>query len=56
MSSEEGIEPTDDDLELVARHGSGPFIRTAAAVRLARRWGRLDELEALLVDEGGPSG
>lgn len=34
---------TDDDLQLVARHG-GAFARAVAVVRLAKRQGRLDEL------------
>lgn len=38
-------EPTDEQLRLVARHGSGPFERALATVRLCRRQGRLDELK-----------
>ena len=37
-------EPTDEQLRLVARHGSGPFERALAAAQLAKRQGREDEL------------
>ena len=43
--------PTNEELELVARHGSGRFERALATVQLAERQDRLDELEALL-EEG----
>jgi|GEM_PF-5572686 len=45
--------PTDDDLRLVARHGSGRFVRALATVRLLKRQGREDELRELVDDEGG---
>lgn len=35
---------TDDDLRLVARHGSGEFTKAIALVKLARRRGKLDVL------------
>ncbi len=41
-------EPTDEQLELVARHGSGPIERALATVRLARRRGRETELRQLV--------
>ncbi len=41
-------EPTDEQLELVARHGSGPLERALAAVRLAKRRGREDELRRVI--------
>lgn len=44
MSSDE---PTNKDLELVARHGSGPLERAIATVQLAKREDRLDELRDL---------
>ena len=44
---------TDDDLELVARHGSGKFIRAVAATKLAKRQGRLEELREKVDDCGG---
>lgn len=43
-------EPTTAQLELVARHGSGPLERALAAVQLARRRGREAELVDLLGD------
>ena len=42
-------EPTDEQLELVARHGSGTIERALATVQLAKRRDRIDELR-LLVD------
>lgn len=36
--------PTDEELELVARHGSNDLTRALATVQLARRKDRLDEL------------
>ena len=46
----DGDELTDDELRLVARHGSGAFIRSVALVRLARRRGRMDELREQVED------
>jgi len=46
-------ELTDEDLRLVARHGSGPFERALATVSLARRHDRVDELRELVDDGGG---
>ena len=40
-------EPTDEQLALVARHGSGPIERALATVRLAKRHGREHELHRL---------
>ena len=40
--------PTDEQLELVAHHGSGPIERALATVRLAKRRGREDELRRLV--------
>lgn len=40
-------EPTDEQLRLVAQHGSGPLERALATVQLAEREGRLEELEQL---------
>lgn len=37
-----------EDLALVARHGSNDLTRALAAVQLAKRDGREDELRALL--------
>ena len=46
--------PTDEQLRLVARHGSGQFVRALATVRLLRRQGREDELSRVLNErEGG---
>lgn len=45
-------EPTDEQLELVARHGSGAIERALATVQLAKRRDRIDELR-LLVDARG---
>jgi hypothetical protein len=42
-----------EQLELVAHHGSGPFVRALATVRLLRRRGREDELDEILGDDGG---
>lgn len=44
-------ELTNEDLRLVIRHGSGVFVRAVAAVRLARREDRLDELRELVEDD-----
>jgi len=41
-------EPTDADLRLVARHGSGPFERALALVRFARRHDRVEELREIV--------
>jgi len=41
-------EPTDDELRMVARHGSGPFERALATVRLARRHDRVEELREIV--------
>lgn len=48
-------EPTDEQLELVARHGSGAIERALATVQLARRRDRIDELHKL-VDASGDTG
>jgi len=45
-------EPTDEQLELVVRHGSGAIERALATVQLAKRRDRIDELR-LLVDASG---
>lgn len=45
-------EPTDEQLELVARHGSGAIERALATVQLAKRRDQIDELH-LLVDSSG---
>jgi len=37
-------ELTDEELELVARHGEGTYARALALTRLAKRKGRFDEL------------
>ena len=37
-------DPGDEDLALVAQHGTTDLTRALATVRLARRRGRLDEL------------
>jgi len=41
-------EPTDDQLRMVARHGSGKFVRALATVQLAKRQGREDELREMV--------
>lgn len=46
-------ELTDKQLRLVARHGSGNFVRALAAVRLLRRQDREDELTEVLEGHGG---
>lgn len=43
-------EPTDEQLGLVAEHGSGPIERALATVKLAQRRGREEELRALIED------
>jgi hypothetical protein len=48
-------EPTDEQLELVARHGSGAIERALATVQLAKRRDRIDELRRL-VDASGDAG
>jgi hypothetical protein len=45
-------EPTDEQLELVARHGSGAVERALATVQLAERRDRTDEL-LQLIDASG---
>ena len=40
--------PTMDELELVAKHGSGPLVRNLAIVKLAQRRGKTAELDALI--------
>lgn len=40
--------PTNQELKLVADHGSGPLERALAAVMLAKQQGREDELRRLL--------
>lgn len=42
--TEVSIPPTDDELLLVARHGSGKLQRAVAIAMLAERRGKLDEL------------
>ena len=53
-------EPTDEQLELVARYGSGSIERALATVQLAKRRGREDELrrlvEGMVDDETGGVG
>ena len=44
-------EPTDEELELVAQHGSGPLVRNLAIVKLAQRRGKTAALDDLL--DGG---
>jgi hypothetical protein len=46
-------ELTDDQPRMVARHGSGKFVRALAKVQLAKRQGREDELRELVDDRGG---
>jgi len=46
-------EPTNEQLELVARHGSGKFTKAIAVVKLMRRQGRMDELREKIDDTGG---
>lgn len=41
-------DPTDSELVLVAKHGSGPMVRSIAIVMLAERTGREHELQELL--------
>lgn len=48
-------EPTDEQLELVARHGSGAVERALATVQLAKRRNRTDEL-LQLIDANGDAG
>jgi hypothetical protein len=43
-------EPTNEQLRLVARHGSGNFVRALATVMLMKRQGREDELRDLTND------
>lgn len=45
-------EPTDAELELVAKHGTGPLERALALVKLAKRTGHEEELRQLV---GEPS-
>ena len=45
----ENGELSDEQLEMVAKHGSGPYIRKKAALLLAERRGALDDLEAQAV-------
>ena len=40
--------PTMDELELVAKHGSGPLVRNLAIVKLAERRGKSAELDDLI--------
>ena len=53
-------EPTDEQLALVARHGSGAIERALATVRLAKRHGREHELcrlvENVVDDDNGGIG
>lgn len=44
--------PSDEDLRLVARRGSGLLERALAITILARRNGQLDRLQAVLEDHG----
>ncbi len=48
-------EPTDEQLELVARHGSGAVERALATIQLAKRRNRMDEL-LQLIDANGDAG
>ena len=48
-------EPTDEQLELVARHGSGAVERALATIQLAKRRNRTDEL-LQLIDANGDAG
>lgn len=41
-------EPTIEELELVAQHGSGPLVRNLALVKLAERRGKSAALDALI--------
>ncbi|MCX2819895.1 hypothetical protein EGH25_11090 [Haladaptatus sp. F3-133] len=41
-------EPTNEQLELVARHGSGKFVRALATVRLLKRQDREDDLREII--------
>lgn len=45
-------EPTDEQLELVARHGSGAIERALATVQLAKRRNQIDELRRLIDASG----
>lgn len=45
--------PTENELELVAEHGSNPLTRALATVQLAKKQGRLDELRELIDEPGG---
>jgi hypothetical protein len=38
---------SDEELQMVAQHGSGPLERSLAVVRLARRHDRIDEIEEI---------
>lgn len=41
---------SDEELRVVARHGSGPLVRALALVRLAKRYGREDALRTLVAE------
>lgn len=44
---------TDEDLRLVLDHGEGRLTKAVAAVKLAKRQGRLEELRKKVEDMGG---
>jgi hypothetical protein len=53
MSDEE---LTDGDLRLVLNHGEGQLTRAVAAVKLAKRQDKLEELRKKVDDVGGATG
>jgi len=44
---------TEEELRLVAKYGSGYFIRAVAVTKLAKRQGRLEELREFAKNKGG---
>jgi len=48
--------PTDEELRLVARNGSGPFIRALAVAQLARRHDAVDEVQKLIDEDADTAG
>jgi len=44
-------EPTDEELEMVARHGEGVYTRALAITRLSKRKGRHEEFLEYLNDD-----
>jgi len=48
-----GDEPTDEELRMVVRHGSGKLTRALAATKLAKRQDKLEELREMVGDCGG---